>query len=237
MKMIRKQNLKKSVLKSNLCCFMITTLIASEIPGSFFSEIQFVWQMDRRMDTPFIKMRESILKKHIILVMDCADLAMRQGVLETKQELLPWIRRPQKKCGYEEMKRKYLECSRFVWVCHNATHAFFMFSFWLWSSVKLEKHLKITLRLPLLAQEASCPRRGIKWSRLTQMCHIAQWARITKNPEVSTGSLARPFACSLALLTHLLAPPCLLCLHAPLCSLVRLLAHFAHSLACGTVKE
>ena len=49
------------------------------------------------------------------------------------------------------------------------------------------------------------------------------WARIIKNPGCSTGSLARPFACSLAPLTFSLAPP-------------RSLAHFAHSLTRGTVN-
>ena len=34
---------------------------------------------------------------------------------------------------------------------------------------------------------------------------LAQWAKSTKNPDVSTGPLARPFARSLTALTHLLA--------------------------------
>ena len=46
------------------------------------------------------------------------------------------------------------------------------------------------------------------------------WSRILKNPEVSTGPLARPFARSLAPLTHLLAPDCSLRSRPPLRSLV-----------------
>ena len=53
----------------------------------------------------------------------------------------------------------------------------------------------------------------------------AQWSRITKNPDLSIGLLARPFARLLAPLTCSLAPPCLLCSRAPLHSLVRSLAH------------
>ena len=52
-----------------------------------------------------------------------------------------------------------------------------------------------------------------------------------KNPDVSTGPLARPFTCSLAPLTSLLAPHCSLRSRAPLCSLVCPLAHFAYSRA------
>ena len=64
-----------------------------------------------------------------------------------------------------------------------------------------------------------------------------QWVRSAKNREVSTGPLARPFACSLAPLTRSLTPDCLLRLRPPLRSLVRSLAHFAHSLAHGTVNH
>ena len=66
---------------------------------------------------------------------------------------------------------------------------------------------------------------------------VPLWARTTKNRDVSTGPLARPFDLSFAPLTHLLAPPCLLCLCAPLRSLVHSLAHFAYSFACGEVYE
>ena len=44
------------------------------------------------------------------------------------------------------------------------------------------------------------------------------WSKIEKNTDVSTGPLAPPFARSLALLTHSLAPD----------GSLRLLAHFAH---------
>ena len=47
----------------------------------------------------------------------------------------------------------------------------------------------------------------------------AQWARSTKNPDVSTGPLARPFARSLAPLTRSLAPHYSLRSRAPLRSL------------------
>ena len=58
----------------------------------------------------------------------------------------------------------------------------------------------------------------------------------TKNRDVSTGSLARPFAHSLAPLTRSLAPDCSLRSRPPLRSLARSLAHFAHSLARGKVN-
>ena len=53
----------------------------------------------------------------------------------------------------------------------------------------------------------------------------ARWVRKAKNWDVSTGPLTCPFALSLAPLTRLLAPHCLLCSRAPLRSLVRSLAH------------
>ena len=65
----------------------------------------------------------------------------------------------------------------------------------------------------------------------------ALWARMTKNPDVSTGPLTRLFARSLAPLACLLALDYLLRLQAPLCSLARLLAYFAHSLARGAVND
>ena len=52
----------------------------------------------------------------------------------------------------------------------------------------------------------------------------ALWARITKNADWSTGPLAHPFPCSLALLTRSLARH-------------YLLAHFAHSRARGRVID
>ena len=58
------------------------------------------------------------------------------------------------------------------------------------------------------------------------------WSGTNKNRDISTGQLAR----SLAPLTHSLAPDRSLCSRPPLRSLVRSLAHFAHSLAHGTVN-
>ena len=68
-------------------------------------------------------------------------------------------------------------------------------------------------------------------------CVLALWARSIKNPDESTAPLPRPFAHSLAPLTCLLAPHSSLCSHAPLRSFIRLLVHFAHSLAHGTVND
>ena len=53
----------------------------------------------------------------------------------------------------------------------------------------------------------------------------ALWSRIAKNPDVSTGPLALPFAHSLVPFTHLLAPHCSLHSRATLHSLVRLLTY------------
>ena len=66
---------------------------------------------------------------------------------------------------------------------------------------------------------------------------MALWSRITKNPDVSTGPLARPFARWLAPLNRSIALPYLLCLRAPLRSLVCSLAHSAHPLARETVND
>ena len=66
---------------------------------------------------------------------------------------------------------------------------------------------------------------------------VALWSITAKNTDCSTGPLARPFARSLAPLTHSLAPDCSLRSRPPLRSLVRSLAHFAHSLAHGTVNN
>ena len=60
---------------------------------------------------------------------------------------------------------------------------------------------------------------------------------VDNSQEYSTRPLARPFARSLAALTHLLASDCSLRSCPLLRSLVRSLAHFAHSLACGTVND
>ena len=64
----------------------------------------------------------------------------------------------------------------------------------------------------------------------------ALWSRTAKNTDCSTEPLARPFARSLAPLTRPLAPDCSLRSRPPLRSLVRSLAHFAHSLAHGKVN-
>ena len=53
----------------------------------------------------------------------------------------------------------------------------------------------------------------------------ALWSKTTKNSDVSTGPLVRPFARSLVPLTQLLSLPCSLHLHTPLRSFVRSLAH------------
>ena len=66
---------------------------------------------------------------------------------------------------------------------------------------------------------------------------IALWSRINKNPDKRTKPLAHLFACLLWPLTRLLAPPCSLCLHAPLLSLVCWLIRFTHSLARGKVND
>ena len=61
----------------------------------------------------------------------------------------------------------------------------------------------------------------------------ALWSGTSKNRDVSTGPLARPFARSLAPLTRSLAPDCSLRSRPPLRSLVHSLAH---SLARGKVN-
>ena len=65
----------------------------------------------------------------------------------------------------------------------------------------------------------------------------ALWSITAKNRDVSTGPLARPFTRSLAPLTRSLAPDCSLRSRPLLRSLVRSLAHFAHSLARWTVND
>ena len=65
----------------------------------------------------------------------------------------------------------------------------------------------------------------------------ALWSGSTKNADMRTGPLTRPFACSLAPLTCLLILDCSLRSRPPLHSLVCSLVHFAHSLACGTVNN
>ena len=65
---------------------------------------------------------------------------------------------------------------------------------------------------------------------------VALWSGLNKNRDVSTGPIARPFPRSLAPLTRSLAPDCSLRSRPPLRSLIRSLAHFAHSLARGKVN-
>ena len=67
-------------------------------------------------------------------------------------------------------------------------------------------------------------------------CH-SLWAKSTKTPDFSTGPLARPFARSLAPLTRSLAPHNSLRSRAVRRLFIRSLAHFAHSLARGTVND
>ena len=62
----------------------------------------------------------------------------------------------------------------------------------------------------------------------------ALWSETNMNRDVSTGTLARPFARLLAPLTRSLAPDCSLRSRPTLLSLIRSRAHFAHSLAGGT---
>ena len=62
-------------------------------------------------------------------------------------------------------------------------------------------------------------------------------ARSTENPDVSTGSLAHPFARLLVPLTRLLAPHYSLYSRAPLYLLIRSLVHFARYLAHGKVID
>ena len=63
------------------------------------------------------------------------------------------------------------------------------------------------------------------------------WSGTNKNQDVSTGPLARPFACLLVPLTRSLAPDCSLRSRPPLRSFICSLAHFAHSFARGTVND
>ena len=86
--------------------------------------------------------------------------------------------------------------------------------------------------------ESHCPAHPYKtmaWNHLPQCIHPRRltgsslrgppWSKTAKNTDCSTGPLARPFARSLAPLTRLLAPNCLLRSRPPLRSLVRSLAH------------
>jgi len=61
--------------------------------------------------------------------------------------------------------------------------------------------------------------------------HLIRIVKTAKNWDVNTRPLADPFACLLTLLTHLLAPHCLLRLRAALRSFIRSPANFIHSQA------
>ena len=65
----------------------------------------------------------------------------------------------------------------------------------------------------------------------------ALWSKTTEKLDISTGPLAHPFARLLALLTHSLTLDCSPHSRPPLRSLVRSLAHFAHSFARGKVND
>ena len=80
-------------------------------------------------------------------------------------------------------------------------------------------------------------RRGAWYPQKASQSPRALWSITAKNTDCSTGPLARPFACLLAPLTRSLAPDCSLRSRPPLRSLIRSLAHFAHSLARGTVND
>ena len=73
--------------------------------------------------------------------------------------------------------------------------------------------------------------------QLRILLSAALWSGKNKNRDVSTRPLARPFARSLAPLTRLLALDFSLRSRPPLRSLIRSLAHFAHSLTRGTVND
>ena len=75
------------------------------------------------------------------------------------------------------------------------------------------------------------------WKEGDKAVGEALWSITAKNTDCSTGPLARPFARSLAPLTRSLAPDCSLRSRPPLRSLIRSLAHFAHSLARGKVID
>ena len=69
-----------------------------------------------------------------------------------------------------------------------------------------------------------------------RLCTVGQNNQEYRLQYWATRSYVCSFACSLALLTRLLAPPCSLRLRALLQSLVCLLSHFAHSRARGKVS-
>ena len=96
----------------------------------------------------------------------------------------------------------------------------------------LNLYRTLSLKLEVVVAEKPLISEGTELLQPTPL-----WFRSAKNRDVSTGPLARPFAHSLAPLTRSLAPDCSLHSRPPLRSLVRSLAHFAHSLARGTVND
>ena len=104
-------------------------------------------------------------------------------------------------------------------------------------STRSQDHL--TARRPLNNGRGNSPTwvpliRMIPESKISSAATL--WSITDKNTDWSTGPLARPFARSLAPLTRTLAPDGSLRSRPPLRSLVRSLAHFAHSLARGKVN-
>ena len=98
--------------------------------------------------------------------------------------------------------------------------------------------------VPLLCLRLFFPTNGIQFDFiLLFLCSFlitlmsTLWSRTAKNTDCSNGPIARPFGRLLALLTRLLVLDGTLCSHPLLRSLVRSLAHFAHSLAHGTVND
>ena len=107
--------------------------------------------------------------------------------------------------------------------------------------IRVEKKLEESKKNLTKPKEANADgeEAGESGKRVARKRHdrAAHWARSTKNPDVSTGPLPCPFARSLAPLTRSLAPHYSLRSRAPLRSLVCSLAHFALSLARGTVDD
>ena len=80
-----------------------------------------------------------------------------------------------------------------------------------------KRDLTRVMLVVVVAFPRRCPRRAAEQPSTDD--EDAPWASSTNNPDESTGSLARLFACSLALLIRSLALPCLLRLLTPLHSL------------------
>ena len=102
-----------------------------------------------------------------------------------------------------------------------------------WHRLVVPVHEDVELRCPVPPATPTLPwiretGHGSTVSRMMTECRRVE----------STGPPVRPFAYSLAPLTHSLAPPCLLRLHALLRFFVRSLGHsLTHSRALGKVNE